>query len=67
MVDIFYNNMCKCCKNINNCKKEVNINNEHGVTIYNCKEYVKDDLKIKGYETPLFVTAKRDYFKLKEL
>lgn len=67
MVDIFYDNVCKYCKNINNCEEEVNICNEHGIITYNCKNYIKDNSKVKGYEAPLLVTAKRDYFKLKEL
>ena len=65
-IDIFYNNMCRYCKNINNCKEEVNICNKHGIISYNCQDYIKDDSKIKGYESPLFIAAKRDYFKLEE-
>ena len=69
MVDIFYNEICQYCKNINNnsCNQKINIYNEKSVTIYNCDNYIKNDLKIKGYETPLLVTAERDYISLKEV
>lgn len=66
MVDIFKNNICNYCKNID-CKKQIYIINGKGIITYKCDEYVKNSRKIIRYEKPLIVTAKRDYVNLKEL
>lgn len=56
MVDMFYEKICNYCKNAN-CKKNIVINDNAGVTRYKCNEYIKDSTKIIPYEEPAFITA----------
>lgn len=69
MVDMFEIKMCNYCKNTN-CNRDssnLNIIFEKGVTTYKCNNYIKNNKKVKRYEPPLTVTAKRDYVRLQEV
>lgn len=65
MVDMFETKMCNYCKN-SNCKKTIVVRCDKNLVTFKCREYIRDDSKIKVYEEPLVVTAKRDYIRYAE-
>lgn len=63
MGDIFVEKICSVCMKYNsiNCPKIIHTEMKNDVRITSCAYYSRNASKIKPYEKPLIVTAKRDY------
>lgn len=60
MVDFFEREICSYCKNTN-CKKEIKIKYEKGVTTYKCDEAIKSQKKNLNNKKSLD-SYKKNYF-----
>ena len=59
MTDTMIKYLCSTCKG--KCKRTIVIAKKEDSTELRCYDYVPDRTKIKGYEKPISVRAKRDY------
>lgn len=59
MTDTMIKYLCSTCKG--KCNRTIVIAKKGDTTELRCYDYVPDKSKIKGYEKPLSVTAKRCY------
>lgn len=59
MTDTMIKYLCSTCKG--KCNKTIVITKKGDITELRCYDYVPDRSKIKGYEEPPRVTAKRKY------
>lgn len=67
MVDVFKEEICNYCQNINCEKKEIIELKKGELKILKCMEYKKNVSKIIPKKRPLSITAKRDYIKYFEV